>query len=116
MRFGFVRRKTWGPPKRTFAAQSRTPKVRQRRGKLVRHQIEVLEDTRTEKSLIQNGLAAPSQDLELTLEWLDREGVKSALPAINGWRNTAKRKKRDYCYPVIRRPGAEYWFQVQPSG
>ena len=49
--------------------------------KLVRHQIEVLEDTRTEKSLIQNGLAAPSQDLELTLEWLDREGVKSALPA-----------------------------------
>jgi chromosome segregation ATPase len=49
--------------------------------RLVRHQIETLEDTRTEKFLTQKGLAAPSHDLELTMEWLEREGVKGAMPA-----------------------------------
>jgi hypothetical protein len=49
--------------------------------RLVRHQIETLEDTRTEKFLIQKGLAAPGHDLELTMEWLDRGGVKGAVPA-----------------------------------
>ena len=48
---------------------------------LVRHQIEALEDARTERSLAHKGLAAPSQDLELASEWLEKQGVKGAMPA-----------------------------------
>jgi hypothetical protein len=49
--------------------------------KLVRHRIETLEDSRTERFLLQKGVAAPSQDLELALEWLEKQGVSSAMPA-----------------------------------